>query len=91
MRLKQTSETKGGGGFWNEHWKTQKLRRVEGVLDLHKSGNDLSLDLHKSSNELSHQSGILHFLIFHLLGQRPPYFGHENMVNTYQFYVLIFI
>ena len=39
----------GGGGDWNEHWKTQKLGTwVEGVLDLHKSGNELSLDLHKS-------------------------------------------
>ena len=41
------------GEDWNEHWKTQKLRRVEGVLHLHKSGNELSLDLHKSGNELS--------------------------------------
>ena len=30
-----------------------KLRRMEGILDLHKSGNELSLDLHKSGNELS--------------------------------------
>ena len=29
----------------SEEWK--------GVLDLHKSGNELSLDLHKSGNELS--------------------------------------
>ena len=41
------------GGDWNEHWKTWKLRRVEGVLDLHKSGNEWSLDLYKSGNELS--------------------------------------
>ena len=33
---------------------------VEGVLDFHKSGNELSLDLHKFGNELSldlHKSG----------------------------------
>ena len=30
----------------------RKLGRVEGVLDLHKSVNELSLNLHKSGNEL---------------------------------------
>ena len=38
---------------WNKHRKTRKLWRMEGVLDLHNSGNELSLDLHKSGNELS--------------------------------------
>ena len=41
------------GGDWNEH---RKIRNSEGwieVLDLHKSGNEISLDLHKSGNELS--------------------------------------
>ena len=33
--------------------KTWKLRWLEGVLNLHKFGNELSLDLRKSGNELS--------------------------------------
>ena len=50
----------GWGRDQNEHWKTWKLRRVDGALDLHKSGNELSLHLQKSGNELSldlHKSG----------------------------------
>ena len=58
-RLKQTLENsknrKGGGGLLNLHKSGNELN-----LDLHKSGNELSLDLHKSGNELSldlHKSG----------------------------------
>ena len=42
VRLKRTFETEGGGNS-NEHQKTRK--RVEGVLDLQKSGNELSYRL----------------------------------------------
>ena len=53
-------ETNLGNGRWREI-EIRKLGNFElGVLDLHKSGNELSLDLHKSSNELSldlHKSG----------------------------------
>ena len=59
VKLKQTLEMEGGGGTLK-----QTLENSEGwreVLDLHKSGNGLSLDLHKSSNELS--TNILNVLL----------------------------
>ena len=51
-------------GRWGEIEMNLRSRNLElgwrGVLDLHKSGNELSLDLHKSGNEFSldlHKSG----------------------------------
>ena len=62
----------GGGGDWNNYWKTQisilptsrvpkpskyvvplSIQQERDELDLHKSGNELSLNLYKSGNELS--------------------------------------
>ena len=48
-----------GGGRLKQTLESLELR-WRGVLDLHKSNNDLSLDLHKYGNELSldlHKSG----------------------------------
>ena len=53
VRLKRTLETEGGGRGEIEK-NTRKLgnsKEWREVLDLHKTGNELSLDLHKSSNE----------------------------------------
>ena len=52
-RLKQTLENSeiwnlGGGGILDLHKSGNELS-----LDLHNSGNELSLDLHKPGNELS--------------------------------------
>ena len=52
-----------GNGRWGEIERTlenSETGKGRGVLDLHKSGNELCLDLHKSDNELSldlHKSG----------------------------------
>ena len=56
------------GEDWNEHWKTQKLRTwMEGVLDLYKSGNELSLDLHMNKSP-KWNSSFLDFWVCHLNG-----------------------
>ena len=52
VTLKQTSETEGGRRL-KRTLENLETWRVEGILDLHKSGNELSLDLHKSGNQLS--------------------------------------
>ena len=63
VRLKPCEENGRWGRRlkWTSDLETWKLGTwVEGVLDLHKSGNELSLDLHKSGNEFSldlHKSG----------------------------------